>query len=216
MQSQRHLLIAAGAVCAAAVLAWAGLHRAPAPEPAFALGEPRASAPQARPSPPGAIVVYVAGEVAHPGVYRLEAGRRVDDALRAAGPPKADADLVAVNLAAPLEDGEEIAVPVHAGPARARGQRPALRTAKHHRQRKAASRSRRAPKRTAQIDAPLDLNTADVSALAALPGVGQSLAERIVGFREANGPFASVDGLADVNGITEGRLEKLLPYLVVR
>jgi competence protein ComEA len=59
----------------------------------------------------------------------------------------------------------------------------------------------------------VDLNTADESTLAELPGIGQTLAERIVEFRTLNGPFASVDGLADVAGITPQRLDTLAPLL---
>jgi protein involved in polysaccharide export with SLBB domain len=57
-------------------------------------------------------VVYVAGAVAKPGVYALPTAARAEDALRAAGGPTAAADLVAINLAARVEDGEEIAVPL--------------------------------------------------------------------------------------------------------
>ena len=100
----------------------------PASEASFEVVAPRAAAP-ASPAPAG-VVVYVAGAVQHPGVYRLGAGRRVADALHLAGDAKPDADLLAVNLAEPLRDGEEIAVPARgehlASPARA-GAAPAQR-----------------------------------------------------------------------------------------
>ena len=63
---------------------------------------------------------------------------------------------------------------------------------------------------------PVDLNTADAAQLESLPGIGPSLADRIVAYRAINGPFASVDDLLDVNGITDTRLQDISPYLVVR
>ncbi len=165
------------------------------------------------------VVVYVAGDVQHPGVYHLAAGTRVVDAVRLAGEAKPDADLIAVNLAEPLRDGAEIAVPAKGERVAARGRAhmPSKRPWNVHRASHARTSrgSRRSRKRATEPSAPIDLNTADATALAALPGVGTGLAERIVQFREANGPFDSVDELADVSGITDRRLEALAPYLTV-
>lgn len=179
----------------------------------FDLATPRArSAPRGAPSPAG-VVVYVAGEVAHPGVYRLASGRRVVDALALAGNARPDADLVAVNLAELLRDGEEIAVGAKGEP------RPRTRSVRQNGTARSPRTRTRAPhrsrKRATVPSSPLDLNTADAQSLAALPGLGIGLAERIVQFRDANGPFDSVDELADVAGITDRRLEQLSPYLTV-
>jgi competence protein ComEA len=62
----------------------------------------------------------------------------------------------------------------------------------------------------------VDVNRADAATLATIPGIGAGLAERIVAFRSTNGPFASPDELLDVSGITDRRLEALLPYVVAR
>jgi competence protein ComEA len=194
-----------------------GCSASPAPSVSFETAAPRATAhPQPTASPAG-VVVYVAGDVQRPGVYHLAAGRRVVDAVRLAGDAKPDADLIAVNLAEPLRDGAEIAVPAKGERIAARG-RPQRRSdvERAPRERSRTSRgSRRSRKRAMVPAAPIDLNTADASALAALPGVGAGLAERIVQFREANGPFDSVDELADVSGITDHRLEALAPYLTI-
>lgn len=73
-----------------------------------------------------------------------------------------------------------------------------------------------APARAAASDLkPVDLNTAGSADLEAVPGIGKSLAQRIVTFREKNGPFASVDDLLKVQGIGEKSLQKLRPYFVV-
>ena len=62
---------------------------------------------------------------------------------------------------------------------------------------------------------PVDLNTADAAALETVPGIGKSLAQRILTFREKNGAFGSVDDLLKVQGIGEKSLQHLRPYLVV-
>jgi competence protein ComEA len=163
------------------------------------------------------LLVYVAGAVAHPGVYALSGDARARDALEKAGGATHDADLVAVNLAAHVADGDEIAVPHHGDVASA----PTARSAHRRTSSAAARRTRRRPRRnTASGDGAavagaqaVDLNTADERTLAELPGIGPTLAERIVQFRTLNGPFASVDGLADVAGITPQRLDALTPLL---
>jgi competence protein ComEA len=163
-------------------------------------------------------VVYVAGEVLRPGVYALPVSARAVDALRAAGGPGPGADLVAVNLAERLTDGEEIVVQPKgapalltasgtAGPLQAGRRRSSGRSARHRR----GSRSRKAaPAET------VDLNRADAATLEELPGVGPALAERIVAFRQLNGPFASLDELLDVNGMSDSRLEEIAPYAILR
>jgi competence protein ComEA len=211
MEGMQRLAAIALALVGAAGFWWLGSRR-PASPPAALAAPPAGQIAFAQRAAPSEVVVYVAGAVARPGIYRLPAGRRVDDALRAAGAAKPDADLIAVNLAAPLHDGEEIAVPQRGVPLRSLG---AGRAAPAALDRRGGRRGGRVRKPAPPAE-PLDLNHADVPALAALPGVGRGLAERIVAFREANGPFASVDELADVAGVTDRRLEALLPYLVVR
>jgi len=210
----RLALAVAAFVALAGTAGWGWLHRSPPLAPP-AFEAPTAPAPRAlgsRGEPMQPVTVYVAGEVVRPGVYRLPPGGRIVDALRAAGEAKPEADLVAVNLAAPLHDGDEIAVPVRGALPPAAGRRLGRRTATAPRN---GRRSRRA-KRPEAPSEPVDINHADAVALAALPGIGRSLADRIVAFRQANGPFESAEGLADVAGITDRRLEAILPYIVVR
>src|SRR5215218_8906365 len=136
----------------------------------------------------GRVLVHVAGEVRMPGVYRLRAGSRVDDAVRRAGGPRRRADLSAVNLAAEVEDGRQVLVPRRA---------PGGGTAA------AAAGGGAAP------GVPLDLNTATVEQLDELDGIGPAIAQQIVGYREANGGFGSVEELDQVPGIGETRLAAL-------
>ncbi len=235
----QRLVFSAAAVALAAGAAVVRLwHASPPPlavAPAHALASPPAarssSSESERPEPPGAgppaaastapgrTVVYVAGEVLRPGVYALPASARAVDALRAAGGPAGDADLVAVNLAERLVDGEEIVVQPKgasvsvASAASGRAARAGLRrrSAQHSSQRRRGSRSRKAPPTDS-----VDLNRADAAALEELPGIGPALAERIVAFRDLNGPFASLDDLLDVNGMSDGKLEEIAPYATVR
>jgi len=134
----------------------------------------------------GALVVHVAGAVRAPGVYRLRAGARVGDAVRRAGGARRRADLSAVNLAAEVQDGRQVLVPVRApgGGAPVAGGPSAPGVA-------------------------VDLNTATVEQLDELDGIGPSIAQQIVDYREANGGFGSVDELDQVPGIGETRLAAL-------
>lgn len=127
------------------------------------------------------IYVHVAGAVRRPGLYRLRRGTRVADAVERAGGPQPGADLTATNLAAPLQDGQQVVVvKAMTGDGGRVGE-----------------------------DAPISLGSATVEQLDGLDGIGPTLAERIVEHRQQSGGFASLDQLADVEGIGEKRLEAL-------
>lgn len=134
------------------------------------------------------IFVHVLGQVARPGLYELREGDRVIDAIAAAGGTTDDADPGGVNLARLLSDGEQLAVP-------AVGEVTAS-----------------APGVAA--DGRVDLNTADVAALDTLPRIGPAIAQRIIDWREANGPIISVDDLLAVSGIGAKTVEALRPLVV--
>lgn len=133
------------------------------------------------------LVVDLRGEVARPGVYELPAGSRLDDAVAAAGGLTPEAELSQLNMAARLQDGSVVTVPSvavltpqdsgvdeGAGPRAGGGQ--------------AGGR--------------INLNTASAAELDTLPGVGEVTAGRIIAFREANGPYRSIDDLVHVQGIS--------------
>ena len=206
------LAAVAGAALVAVVVAFVLRPAQLAVHPAPELGVPH-DAERVPPPAREQTLVYVAGAVLHPGVYALSAGARARDALAEAGGATRDADLVAVNLAAHVADGDEIAVP------RQGEARPAPRVRSAYRRKPAAGseRRRRRPRRgdapEAEAGPTVDVNAADERTLAELPGIGPTLAERIVAFRTLNGPFASVDGLADVAGITPRRLDALVSRL---
>lgn len=145
-----------------------------------------APAPSAAVSSPAELVVDVAGKVHRPGLYRLPAGARVDDALKAAGGPLGGVDLSSLNLAARVVDGQQIAV----GKPGAVGPQPG-----------AAGSSPAVPTGVGGASGPVDLNTASLEQLETLPGIGPALGQRILDWRSAHGSFTSVDQLDDVSGI---------------
>ncbi|WP_246855029.1 ComEA family DNA-binding protein [Cellulomonas sp. Y8] len=130
--------------------------------------------------------LHVVGQVASPGVVALPAGSRVADAVAAAGGALPDADLAGLNLAAVVQDGAQIRVP-------APGEEPAADVG-------GAGGVAGAPGADGSGGV-VDVNTAGSAELQGLPGIGPVLADRIVAWREANGPFGSVDALLDVSGI---------------
>lgn len=145
----------------------------------------------------GTVVVHVAGAVQAPGVYELPAGSRAIDAVGAAGGTTADANPDAINLAAPIVDGQRLYVP------RVGETVPALADMSS-----AATGSTAAP-------GPVNLNSATADELDSLPGVGPATAAAILAYREEHGAFASVDDLAEVRGIGPAKLEALRGLVTV-
>lgn len=143
----------------------------------------------------GVVVVSVVGEVENPGLVTLNDGARVADALQVAR-PLPGADLIALNQAQLLVDGQQIHVTVlGAAPPPAAAPAPGGATG-------AAAGA-------------VSLNAATAQELTALPGVGAATAAAIVAHREANGPFRSVDGLLDVKGIGPAKLEAMRAQVVL-
>lgn len=174
------------------------------------------------------LVVYVAGEVARPGVYTLTGTARAVDALHAAGGPTRTADLVAVNLAQRVADGAEIFVPPKGAVPReailAADMQPDATRAPSRNRHAHRTKRRKRPRNSTYADdqtaaataSPVSLNAADAAELETLPGIGPALAARIVAFRNVNGPFASTDELLDVGGMTQSKVDALTPWLTLR
>lgn len=135
--------------------------------------------------PTAGVYVHVAGAVRSAGLYRLEVGDRVADAIARAGGFADDAARDGVNLARTVTDGEQIVVPVL-------GAEPTSAAASG-----------------AATSGPLDLNSATREQLDALPRIGPALADRILAWREENGRFTSVDDLGSVPGIGDKMLASL-------
>jgi competence protein ComEA len=150
------------------------------------LSEPVDVTAEAPSAPPSILVVDVAGAVRRPGLYRLPKGSRIADAIARAGGVTRQAESASVNLAAPLADGEQVLVPSGApgAPVAATGGTPSP-------------------------SAPVDLNSATVEQLDALPGVGPTTAQKIVDYRNEHGPYTSVDDLDAIPGIGPARIDQL-------
>ena len=184
----------AGASLLLAVLVFAG-HRlaqtgtASTPEAAAPLEPVRVS--RERP----VLVVHVVGAVRRPGLYQLREGTRVADAVARAGGAVHEADLAALNLAAPLVDGTQVLVP-HA---------VAAVGASTGSQSEESTHAGGALASTLRVS----LSSATAEELDALPGVGPITAQKILDYRTEHGPFATVDDLDAVPGIGPARIEQL-------
>ncbi|MGI8912451.1 MAG: SLBB domain-containing protein [Chloroflexota bacterium] len=201
----RRLALAAVAVpCLVAAGFLVTRHTAAAPPPALVVATVASarSFPTRQPTPRD-LAVYVSGAVATPGVYTLRPGSRAQDALAAAGGPLDDADLDHVNLAAPLSDGEQLAVP-HQGEATP----AATRTGR-------SAAGARGPTPTPQGVWLLNINSASAGDFRALPGIGQVTADHLVAYRQQNGPYASVDDLVKA-GLHKTELARLRSRLTVQ
>ncbi|BAJ28400.1 putative DNA-binding protein [Kitasatospora setae KM-6054] len=170
---------------------WLGRPR-PVPVPVIAMAGPASDqAPEGasvlQPTGPS-LVIDIAGKVQRPGLRTLPAGSRVADALTAAGGPLPGTDTSLLNLARPLTDGEQILVGTDPPPG---GTTPTGRAG------------------------PVSLNHAGADQLDSLPGVGPALAQRILQYRLAHGPFQSLDQLRHVPGIGPRKYEDLKPLLTL-
>lgn len=145
------------------------------------------------------IVVHVSGAVATSGVQRLPVGSRVNDAVNAAGGLLSSADLDRINLASRLTDGQRVILPKKGEPLPGAGP---------------AGESPSSPAANPS-DAKIDLNTAEVSNLDALPGVGPSIAQAIIDYRTKVGRFRTVDDLSKVKGIGPAKLQQIRPRVTV-
>ncbi len=151
----------------------------------LAASPPRGEPVVLLPTPtPGMLTVYVSGAVAIPGVYTLPEGSRVDAAVQAAGGFVPGAEAERINLAAPLEDGQQIDVPGIVS--------------------------------TSHVNAGrVNINTATLSELDALPGIGPTAAQAIVDYRLQNGAFQFIQDIQNVPGIGPATYDRIKDYITV-
>jgi len=167
--------------------------------PRVALDGAGAGGAEQRPGPSGergrrGVYVHVAGAVRRQGIYRLPADARVSAAVKRARGPTPRADMTAVNLAAPVRDGQQVVVPV-------RGSAPAAGAG--------GTSAPGAPGASGTGGARVSLSQATPEQLDQLDGIGPALAAHIVEYRTAHGGFRSVDELQQVDGIGPKRFEAL-------
>ncbi len=139
------------------------------------------------------LTVYVTGEVKNPDVYKLPQDSIVKDAIQKAGGPNEDADLVAINLARKITDGEEIIVP--------------KKGSSGTEQQGGTSKGTNSGK--------ININTADINTLQKLPGIGEVKANAIIQYRKTNGAFKTIHDITRVSGIGEKTFEKIKDLITV-
>jgi len=143
------------------------------------------------------IVVHITGAVPRPGVYALPGGARVQDAISAAGGFLAEADKDFINLARVLEDGEMLEIPFMEGFS------PVIAT----------------PVQSIIVSGSdtdlININTASSFELESLPGIGPTTAQKILDYREENGPFFSIEDIINVSGIGPGTYERIKDLITV-
>lgn len=142
------------------------------------------------------IKVYVVGEVKFPGVVELEEGSRIEDAIILAGGTTDKSDLSKINLAYSLEDGQKLYV-------------PSIKENFENQYVTTDNEDGVLETTNSEKDAIININTADVSELCGLPGVGEGLAERIVTYRKENGKFKTIEDLKNVSGIGDKKFESI-------
>lgn len=135
------------------------------------------------------LIVYVSGAVNHPGVIRLASGARALDAIDGAGGLLPTGDAAKINMAQPLRDGMQIHVPARDIKSNTAG----------------AEQSQTAGQTADRIN----INTAGAQELDRLPGIGPSIAEKIIQYRESNGNFSAIEDLKKVPGIGESKYNKM-------
>ncbi len=139
------------------------------------------------------IVVYVTGAVNKPDVYELPEESRVKDAIEKAGGVTKEADLISINLAEKLSDGEEVVVPK-------KGENTSI-----------AGSSTSSTNKNSKIN----INTADATELEKLPGIGEVKAEAIIQYRKSYGRFKTIHDITRVSGIGEKTFEKIKDLISV-
>jgi competence protein ComEA len=170
---------------------------------AAAAGPAPSMSPTPSPGGPGAVIVVdVAGWVRHPGVYEFHQGDRVIDAIHRAGGARPGADLTSINLAALLSDAMQVVVGrtgAGTGPVSSVG----------------GGSTRAGASAGGGSGGLINVNTATLDQLESLPGIGPSLGQRIIDYRQAHGPFHSVDDLLNVSGIGDQRLADIRSLVTV-
>ena len=164
----------------------------PSPQPIILSTATPTPAQMATPTP-CTLHVYVTGAIAHPDVYLLPEGSIVKDAVEAAGGATEEADLERINLALTVTDGQQVHVP------RLGEDSPPVQ-----------------PPSAQPATAKVNINTADAATLESLPGIGPALAQRIIEYRQAHGPFERTEDVMDVSGIGTATFEGIQDLLAVR
>lgn len=170
-------------------------------------GEPISLQPAPTKEP---IAVHVIGAVPRPGLYEFAEGARVQDAIDAAGGLLSAANVDSINLAALLEDGQQLNIPYKAG------QEPSTQEPGSGDDGLNLPGGTEEPTDTGGgEDELININTASLEELDSLPGIGPSIAQRIIDYRDENGPFATIDDILNVSGIGPSTFDQIKGLITV-
>lgn len=174
------------------------------------------ASPSVEPQPTEKIPVHVTGAVKQPGLYFLPAGALVSDAIDQAGPGP-DADLEAINLALPLIANSQVRIPSRKEQSDAEegGQGSSPSSPTPYAAPLPGPGTDPAGNQAGGLGAKVNLNMASLEDLQKIPGVGPSTAQKILAYRQENGPFQQVEDLMQVKGIKEGKFAKMVDYIYV-
>jgi len=152
------------------------------------------------------VIIHIAGAVKNPGVYQLKPTDRIVDAVKIAGGATEEANLDLINLAALLKDGQKIIVPYKTYSEAGKE----INTNRYNNEASVYSSS------AASTSAKININTANVTILQTLSGIGPVLSERIIEYRNQNGLFGVIDDIKDVSGIGEKKFEGIKDLICVQ
>ncbi len=147
------------------------------------------------------IKVYVTGEVNRPGVVELNEGARIEDAINLSGGMTENADISKINLAYMLEDGQKIYIP--------NINENVVNEYITKENEVGVIEEKTSSKK-------ININTDNINELMSLPGVGESLAQKIINYKSENGKFKSIEDLKNVSGIGEKKFENIKQYITVK
>ena len=152
------------------------------------------------------IVIHVTGAVNTPGIVRLEDGSRIEDAIEAAGGLTEDSDISDINLAYVLEDGVKIRIPTIDD--KENGESYIIEGS--------GDNIILEENTEASSDTLVNINKADETELDTLPGIGPSLASKIIQYREENGNFKKIEDIKNVTGIGDTKYANLKDFIKVK
>ena len=165
-------------------------------------GEPIALQPAPTKAP---IAVHVIGAVPRPGLYEFAEGARVQDAIDAAGGLLTSANVDSINLAALLEDGQQLSIPYKAGEEPAEVSDDTLLVLPGATEEPTSQNSQDL----------ININTASLEELDGLPGIGPTIAQRIIDYRDENGPFQTIEDLMNVSGVGPSTFDQIKDLITV-
>ncbi len=158
------------------------------------------------------IKIHISGAVKQEGIVELESESRVSDAIEKAGGLKDNADLENINLAYRLEDGTKIYIPKLED----RNNAVSNTTEKSMESFNTSDSKQIETTSSTSGDKKININTATQTELELLPGIGKSTAQNIIQYRKENGKFKVVEDIKKVNGIGEGKYEKIKDLIVLK